>query len=392
MPGREAVLWGRPVPPKDDAPRQSILHCLRMLAPFREAIPSCSHANSDMAEGERQFYAFIKGLYGEMYSDPAFFLIPQGEYDEYLQSLPPKEETGDGDDHKVDQKESRLRNRFQQAIRFYAAYLYELGTRAQSLDKGVLVLTAAAWQEARKAMEWPHLRGENGPRFQRLQVLGLDERQEPGLVYITCREFPKMLYGLWALCKAPQNKYHYMDYLRVDYRAALHGSPQPGDIFATLNPERAQSARIFHKTMTAQGLKLYVKPLREITSGSSWKGEYRREGRCIAGFYADPDAFTLCLYLGSPEKVGEASAALWARDPLLGVWFDSKFPERRCTCAHNCRVQLGDGPRRICGMACRAEILDPSFEDLQTAMSILSGLAPRPAHEGAETEPPAARP
>lgn len=371
MSGREAVLWGRPTPPKDDAPRRSILHCLRMLAPFREAIPESGHAESDMAEGERQFYAFIKGLYGEMYSDPGFFLIPRGEYDAYMQSLPPRDE-GEDEPHKADQKECRLRNRFQQAIRFYAAYLYELGTRAQSLEKGVLVLTTAAWQEARKAMEWSHLRGENNPRFQRLQALGLDERPEPKLVYITCREFPKMLYGLWALCKAPQSRYHYMNYLRADYRAALRGTPAPGDIFATLTPDRARSARIVHNTMTAQGLKLYVKPLREITSGSHWKGEYRRDGKCIAGFYADPDAFTLCLYFGSPEKITQISADLHRQDPKLGVWFDSRFPQRKCTCPHNCRVLLGDGPRRICGMSCRAEILDPSPEDLQTALAVLA--------------------
>ncbi len=358
------------MPPKDDAPRRSILHCLRMLAPFREAIPECEHASGDMAEGERQFYAFIKGLYGEMYSDPAFFLIPQGEYDEYMQSRPagPEEEEGE---HRADQKESRLRNRFQQAIRFYAAYLYELGARAQSLEKGVLTLTTAAWQEARKAMEWTHLRGENGPRFQRLQALGLDERQEPKLVYVTSREFPKMLYGLWALCKAPQDKYSYMNYLRVDYRAALQGGPQPADIFATLTPDRAQSARILHSAMTGRGAKLVIKPLREITSGAQWKGEYRKKGKCAAGFYADPDAFTLCLYFGSPEKISEASAALHKENPRLGLWFDDKFPQRKCACPHNCRVRLGDGPRRICGMACRAEIPEPSRQDLQTALSIL---------------------
>ena len=57
MPGREAVLWGRPIPPKNDALRRSILHCLRMLAPFCEAVPDDGHLASDMAEGERQFYA-----------------------------------------------------------------------------------------------------------------------------------------------------------------------------------------------------------------------------------------------------------------------------------------------------------------------------------------------
>lgn len=370
MPGREAVLWGRPTPPKDDAPRRSILHCLRMLAPFCEALPEGPHAPSDMAEGQRQFYAFIKGLYGEMYSDPAFFLIPQGEYDEYIQSRPPKAD--DGEEHdKPDQKESRLRGRFQQAIRFYAAYLYQLGTRAHSLEQGVLALTPAAWQEARQAMEWPHLWGENGPRFQRLQVLGLDERPEPKVVYVTCREFPKMLYGLWALCKAPKSSYHYMNYLRADYRSALRGAPAAGDIFATLTPDAAQSARALHSAMVNRGMKLYIKPLREITWGSYWKGEYRKDGKSAAGFYADPDAFTLCLPFGTPEKIAQVSAALHRQQPALGAWFDSKFPERKCTCPHNCRAQLGDGPRRICGMACRAEITNPSGKDLQAALAIL---------------------
>jgi len=368
-----------PMPPKDDAPRRSILHCLRMLAPFREALPPSEFADSDMAEGERQFYAFIKGLYGEMYGDPAFFLIPQGEYDEYMESLAlqgaggEEDEDGGGGPHeKADQKESRLRNRFQQAIRFYAAYLYELGTRAQRLEKGVLVLSAEDWREARKAMEWPHLRGENAPRFQRLQVLGLDEQVEPKLVYVTCREFPKMLYGLWALCAAPKNPYHYANYLRLDYRAAWQKAPSVQDVFRTLTPERAAAAQAIHNAMTAKGLGLYIRPLREITSGARWKGEYRAGGRCTAGFYADPDSLTLCLYFGSPEEVSAMSARLWRQEPVLGAWFDSKLPERRCTCPHNCRVRLGDGPRRICGMACRAEILNPSPQDLQTALSILA--------------------
>ena len=372
MSGREAVLWGRPTPPKGDAPRRSILHCMRMLAPFREALPEENEYGADMAEGQRQFYAFIKGLYGEMYSDPAFFLIPQGEYDEYMAARPPQPE-GDGEGHrKADQKESRLRNRFQQAIRFYAAYLYELGTRAQTIENGVLVLTTAAWQEARKAMEWSHLRGENSPRFQRLQVLGLDERPEPKLVYITCREFPKMLYGLWALCTAPESKFHYTNYLRVDYRAAQRRAPGAEDIFCTLSPDRALTARTLHKAMTIQGLKLTIRPLREITSGSCWKGEYCQNGKCSAGFYADPDALTLCLYFGDTEKVSQVSAMLWQQDPALGAWLDEKFAERKCACPHNGRVQLGDGPRRICGLSCRADFPDPSPHDIQSFLSVMA--------------------
>lgn len=263
MPGREQVLWGRPIPPQDDAPRRSILHCMRMLAPFREAVPDDGHLASDMAEGERQFYAFIKGLYGEMYSDPAFFLIP-------------KEEP------------------FQQAIRFYAGYLYQLGIRAQSVEKGVLSLTTAAWQEARKAMGSPR----GGEEFQRLKGLGLDEQEEPKLVYVTCRDFPKMLYGLWALCKAPEGVYHYTNYLRVDYQSALRGQPLPGDIFSTLTPDRAQPARTLHAAMIGMGARWELQPLKEITWGSRWEADYVKAERRILGIAASPDNFTLRLKNG----------------------------------------------------------------------------------------------
>src|SRR5699024_7624697 len=133
------------------------------------------------------------------YGDPGFFLIPEEEYDNYIRDLgggePPDYSCG----HKADRQELRLRNRFQQAIRFYAAYLYQLGTRAESLEKGVLLLSEAAWKEARKAVSWPHLMEDLPRRFQRLGALGLDERLEPGGVYVTSTDFPKMLYGLWAL-------------------------------------------------------------------------------------------------------------------------------------------------------------------------------------------------
>ncbi len=262
MPGREAVLWGRPIPPKDDAPRRSVLHCLRMLAPFHEAVPKDGHLESDMAEGERQFYAFIKGLYGEMYSDPAFFLIP-------------KEEPFKGD------------------IQFYAAYLYELGIRAKSVEKGVLALSTAAWQEARGAMGRLGLKGDNGPRYERLKGLGLDERPEPKLVYITCRDFPKMFYGLWALCKAPESPYHYMNYLRADYRSALRGAPLPQDIFLTLTPDRAHSARVLHRAMLEIGAQWELTPLEEIVWGARWQGAYVKDGKKLLGFTADPYAFSL---------------------------------------------------------------------------------------------------
>ena len=370
MTGRETLLWGRPSAP-EDAPRRSVLHCIRMLAPFREALPELGFSTSDLAEGERQFYAFVKALYGEMYGDPAFFLIPEGEYDDYMGTAGERKKTAERR-HETDQKECRLRNRFQQAIRFYTAYLYELGIRAESLENGVLTLSEASWREARKAVEWPHLRGGNEPRYQRLHALGLDERCEPGGVYITSREYPKMMYGLWALCAAPDNKYRYMDYLRLDYRAALRGGPEAAEIYATLSPERAAAVRTLHEAMAGLGMRVKIKPLREITSGSRWKVEYQEHGKCAAGFYAGPDSLTFCLYFGSAGRVTEISARLWEEKPALGAWLDSKFPERLCKCPSNRRVELGDGPRRICGLSCRAEIEEPTPGEIENYLSIFT--------------------
>lgn len=369
MIGRESLLWGRPSEP-ENATRRSILHCLRMLAPFREAQPEGGPPSPDLAEGERQFYAFIKGLYEVMYSDPAFFLIPEGEYDEYLAHAPKPESTPEHA-RKPDQKECRLRNSFQQAIRFYAAYLYELGIRAESLENGVLALSASAWKDARKAVEWPHLRGKTGPRFQRLEALGLDERQEPGRVLVTSREFPKMLYGLQALCSVPDSRYRYMDYLRLDFRGALRGGPEVEDIFSTLSPERACIVKALNRAVSELELRPKIKPLREITSGSRWKVEYQEKGKSRAGFYAGPDSLTLCLYFGEAEHISETSAFLWEQDAGLAAWFDARFPERLCKCPNNRRVRLGGGPRRICGLSNRAEVSEPAWEDLENCLKVL---------------------
>lgn len=380
MTGREAVLWGRPSAPAD-SPRRSILHCLRMLAPFRETAVKNGYDSADTAEGERQFYAFIKGLYGEMYGDPSFFLVPEKEYDEYLLrsgkpgwvGVAAEEAEGGHRDggHKPDQKECRLRNRFQQAIQFYAGYLYELGTRALGVENGVLVLNQAPWQAARAAMERPHLRSENDKRFERLEALGLEERREEGRVFVSSRDFPKMFYGLWALCGAPDNAYRHMDYLRLDYRSALRGGPLVEDVLGTMPPEHAAMAKALDEAAGEWGARTKIKPLREITSGNRWKVLYEEKGKSAAGFYAGPDTLKLCIHFGEAKNISAMSARLRDSDPALADWFDAKFPERNCKCPNNRRVELGTGPRRICGLSNRAEIGSPDWTDLVNTLEVL---------------------
>lgn len=364
MLGRESFLLGRPSDP-GDSPRRSILHCLRMLAPFQEALPESPYLSSDMAEGERQFYAFLHGIYDEMYGDPGFFLVPETEYDAYMAS-PARKEWEEkhgalpGEDGHVpsDQKECKLRNHFQQAIRFYAAYLYELGMRGNLSEEGVLELSISSWKEARGAMEWPHLREGNEERFQRLHVLGLGVSQGKGSVRVVNRDFPKMMFGLWALCAAPKTAYHRMNYLRLDYAGALRGSPVIEDVYRSLTPERAQIARQFHQMLEEREIRGKIKPLREITSGNQWKVEYQREGKAAATLYGDPDGLTLCLHCGSPEK-GEALLARWKeQDPSLARWLECHMPQHR--------------ESRPGNPMCRIDLEEPTARDLERIHTLLT--------------------
>lgn len=380
MTGRESMLWGHPSAP-EDAPRRSILHSFRMLAPYEEALPDLGFPQGDMAEGSRQFYAFVKELYVQMYGDPGFFLIPEEEYDNYIRDLgggePPDYSCG----HKADRQELRLRNRFQQAIRFYAAYLYQLGTRAENLEKGVLLLSEAAWKEARKAVSWPHLMEDLPRRFQRLGALGLDERLEPGGVYVTSTDFPKMLYGLWALCQAPDNEYRYMDFLRLDYAAALAGGPSVEGILRVLTPARRSAGEALHDALTGWGCSPRIRPLNALTSGSKFQVRYWKDGVRRAGFSAGPDNITFHLYFQKPEEITRASALVRGRDPKLGAWLDKAVVRRSCACADLRGIELGDGPHKVCGLDCQARFPEPGVGQVQEFLELCRLLEEETARE-----------
>ena len=228
----------------------------------------------------------------------------------------------------MDQKESRLRNQFQQAIRFYAAYLYEVGMRGRFSQEGVLELPLSAWREARAAMEWPHLREGNEERFQRLRALGLGVTQGKGSVRVLNRDFPKMMFGLWALCAAPKTAYHRTNYLRLDYAGALRGSPALEDVFRVLSPVRAQQARQLHKAAEQAGFRGKIRPLREITSGSFWKVEYSREGKVAAVLYAAPEGLNFGLHLGAPQRAQGFLERAGKEAPALEEWLRGRLQEQ----------------------------------------------------------------
>ena len=101
-------------------------------------------------------------------------------------------------------QELRLRNRFQQGHPVLRRLPVPAGHPGGEPGKGGAAPSARPpGKEARKAVSWPHLMEDLPRRFQRLGALGLDERLEPGGVYVTSTDFPKMLYGC-GRCARPR--------------------------------------------------------------------------------------------------------------------------------------------------------------------------------------------
>lgn len=123
--------------------------------------------------------------------------------------------------------------------------------------------------------------------------------------------------------------------------------------------------------MTGLKVKIKVRPLRGIVSDFKWKVDYTCKGKSICGFYAQQDFFMLCIHFNNFQNITAYAKELWEEDRELFTWFKDRFPERLCKCPNNRRVFFAEEPKRICGMSNRAEIVNPSEEDVEKALYIL---------------------
>jgi hypothetical protein len=179
-----------------------------------------------------------------------------------------------------------------------------------------------------------------------------------------------MFLGLRVLCSAPEGKYKYTNYLRLDYKGFRGDMPGIEDVKSTMKKEHAVSVDLLLKLFGGVKMKYKVKPLRSITSGHGWKVEYTLNGKNAFGFFAEPDYLALYIYFNNAKNITETSRKLENNSELFD-WFCGRFPERLCKCRSNRVVTFGNLKRRICGLSNRAEIINPGKGDIQKCMEVI---------------------
>ena len=347
--------------------QHSIKHCLDMIAPFEMS-------NQQKEDGRFQFYQFMVSLYREMYQQPEEYMVFPKPYEEYARKLKEQEAQKKKEKaHVNNSKESTLRNTFQQAIQFYALFFYNIGLKSKGIDEqsGALIILKEEYIDVLNKMNRIHESKYNAERYEVLSKLGIQIYQNDHTVRIAHTTYKRAMEDIEYLCKAPDSKYKWMNFIRLDFKNAYSPIPTVNDICKTLPVRSAEAVKKLEDNLSGINIKAKIKPLRGIVSDFKWKVEYAYKGKNICGFYADNEYFMLCIYFNYFENINEFSKILYEEDHELFQWFKNQFPERLCKCPNNRRVYFGNEPRRICGLSNRAEIVNPDDYDIDKALCVL---------------------
>ena len=361
----------------ESSAQYSIRHAVEMLAGFQSVIPADTKdiSSQDYKEGELQFYQYITGLYVNLYKNPKVYKIDSEKYDEYMASNERKEKKGKflvEKQHFQDSKESSLCNQFQQSISFYFKFLYELGCVSRiRMEDFSLEISKDSYRIACANTSMAKIRKDQKERIMILLNTGLGLRECGNSYIMTCEKYPKMFIGLVELCNAPDSKYKYMNYLRLDYKRIRQPIPEIADIMETLKEEMNGNINRLINALQDEKYKVKVKPLRNITSGFQWKVEFTVKGKSCLGFYADRSSYLVCIYFNKHENISAMASYLEGKDKELFQWFCDHIPERLCRCPNNRWVTLGSNRRRICGMSNRLDVVNPNAVDMKKCLKVL---------------------
>lgn len=365
--------------------QKSIHHCLAMIAPF-VCDTICYGSMKRNIEGEEQFYEFMISLYYDMYREPEKFIVFAQPYEKYMAERTEKKDFVKKEkEHATDSRESTLRNVFQQAIQFYALFFYNLGIQDSILqqDTGHLIISKENYDIVLQKMERIHESFRNTKRYQVLAEMGVhiddfldhaetsNDSLSTSHVEVWIQGYQKAMFGLKYLCDAPDSKFKWMNYLRIDYQNAYEKAPTVKSICDTLPIESVTVIDKLEEILKDLKPKSKLRPLRGIVSDFRWKVEYSVKGKNVCGFYADRDYFMLCIYFNDFRNITEFAKVLDSEDHTLFEWFQAQFPERLCKCPYNRRVFFKEEPRRICGLSNRAEVMHPTPEDTEKALYIM---------------------
>lgn len=242
--------------------------------------------------GQSQFYEFMLSLYREMYQKPEEYLVFPQPYEEYMKKLKEQEAGKKKEkEHVTNSRESTLRNTFQQAIQFYALYLYRVGLKSKGIDgqTGALLLRKEDYADVIGQMERIHESQYNDARYEVLAKCGIGVEEDGDTIFIVHRDYPQMMEGIAYLCKAPDSKYKWMNFLRLDFKNAYSPIPTVDDICKTLPAESVEVVKKLETDLAGRKVKTKIRPLRGIVSDFKWKVEYSCKGKNICGFYADKE-------------------------------------------------------------------------------------------------------
>lgn len=353
------------------ATHKSIWHSALFLASFYEAVPANLSAGetANLLEGERNLYRFIKDLYSDMYNNPGLYYLPVGEYDRYMNGRERKDLH-----HKNDQKESSLRNKFQQPIQFYQKFLFEIGTRSEAdYSTFNLNIHKSDFHDIYRDMKLSKVRGEEEKLAKALNNLGLEIIEKAAdKIHVANMKYPKMLLALSALCRSSNKKYTLTNFLRCDFRGLINGfKPRFEDTLAVLSQDLKENAVELNKFMQGLNCKASIEPLKNITLYSKWKVNYSLDGKSVFSFCSDINSLELFAYFNHHENISRMGYILKDKSIELYNWFYEKMPARTCSCRNNNLVDIGGQKKRICGLMNRLDVGNPTINDLKNIENVI---------------------
>ncbi len=376
----ESTVWAKKYKEHGSTAQYSIWHCIMMLAKFEEVKVDIDGFDSkDIIHGEKDFYTFMKTLYGDMYANPEQYGIPAAEYDEYMKNIDINKIHANG--HKGDAKEAKLRRKFQQAIQFYPNYFWELGLAADEICNSnyELVISKSKYENVLKSFDNLHIKNESGQWLNALNSNGITINENSKKCYITCKKAPKMFLGLKVLLTAPEskykteNKFRKLNYLRLDYKSYYRPIPGIEDIKMTLKEDHRGILTLLLSQFDNFKTRFALAPRSNITSGDDWKVDYflTNNNKRIFGFSAGPDFLKISFGFKSPENLMRIIETLEKNDQKLFEWFRDNFTEVfHLDCPRNRAVMFGNQEKHICGGG-SMEIANPDKSDIKKCLALI---------------------
>jgi hypothetical protein len=381
MAAYEDILWLKNCEEHNSPAQKSIWYCIMMLAKFEEVKVSIDgFDDKSVIKGENEFYTFMKTLYQDMYKNPDTYAIPTAEYNEYINGINPEKVFANT--HKSDAKESKLRNRFLQAIQFYSDIFWKLGLAADEIcnEKYELEISKSKYDSVLKSLDHPHIKNENLQRLNALANRGIAVNKNSKKYYVSCKKAPKMFLGLKVLLTVPEsiykteNKFKRLNYLRLDYKGYYRPMPEINDVKLTMKKEHSDILTLLLQLFEGFKTRYALYPMACILPFNKWKVDYwLGNNKRIFGFYASPDFLSFRISFKTPENLMRIINILEKNDIKLFEWFRDNIKEVFHDCPRNKIIMFGNQKKHLCcgSSGGTMEIVNPNKNDIKKIIALI---------------------